>query len=206
MDHAEILAHHYAQALELFRATGDGHVANELEAPFRRSLVMAGDRAFQLDVEKAESYYSRALELLPSGHPQQATMLRKAADAAWLAGRFSEAEARHEQALAELRAQGNALGLGGAMVSLSVVHAFRGETRRAHALLDEAVELLEHETRGPELARAYALMARAQMLSEKWADSLKWSDRALALAEELRMKEVAVMALQFRGRGEVRSE
>jgi tetratricopeptide (TPR) repeat protein len=112
---------------------------------------------------------------------------------------LAEAQTHHEEALAELRAAGNPVGLGEAMVSLSVVHTIRGEPRHAHALLDEAVALLERETRGPELARAYALIARAHMLSEEWAESLSWSEKALDLAEELDMKEATVMALQFRG-------
>jgi class 3 adenylate cyclase/tetratricopeptide (TPR) repeat protein len=199
-DHAEILAHHYGEALALARAAGVRDEAEELEAPLRRFLVMAGDRAFQLDVAQAESYYSRALELVPSGHPERATVLTKAAEAAWLAGTFPEAERRYEEAIAELRAQGNALGVGEAMVSLSLVHGFRGETERARGLLDQVVELLEREPPGPELAGAYAQMAREHMLSGKsWRECLEWSERALALAEELGMTEVGVMALQFRG-------
>lgn len=57
------------------------------------------------------------------------------------------------------------LGLGGAILSLSFVNWLRGETRRARTLLSEAVELLEREQRGPELARAYAQMAREHMLT-----------------------------------------
>jgi predicted ATPase len=105
-DHAEILAHHYGEAVELFRLAGNGSEAAELEAPFRRFLLMAGDRALQLDVAKAESYYGRALELVPSDHPQRATVLTKAADAALVAGRFAEAETRLEEAISELRAEG----------------------------------------------------------------------------------------------------
>ncbi len=198
-DHAEILAHHYGEALALSRAAGAGDEAEELEAPLRRFLVMAGDRAFQLDVARGESYYTRALELLPPGHAERATVLTKAAEAAWLAGRFPEAEGHYEEAIAELRAQGNALGVGNAMVSLSLVHGFRGETGRARALLDQVIELLEREPPGPELAGAYGQMAREAMLSGNATEGLEWSERALALAEELGMNEVAVMALQFRG-------
>jgi DNA-binding SARP family transcriptional activator len=198
-DHAEILAHHYAQAVELFRAAGEPDEAARLETPLRRFLVMAGDRAFHLNVARAESYYGRALALVPPGHPERATVLTKTADAAWVAGRLAEAQTHYESAIAELRAAGNAVGVGEAMVSLSVVHTIRGEPRRAQALLNEAVALLERETRGPELARAYALIARAHLLSEEWAESLTWSEQALHLAEELDMKEVTVMALQFRG-------
>jgi class 3 adenylate cyclase/tetratricopeptide (TPR) repeat protein len=200
-DRAEILAHHYGQALELSRAAGAGAEAEELEAPVRRFLVMAGDRAFQLDVARAESYYGRALELVPPSHPERATVLTKAAEAAWLAGRFPEAERRYEEAIAQLRAQGNALGVGGAMVSLSLVHGFRGETGRARVLLDQVVELLEREPPGPELARAYTQMAREHMLSGNAKECLDWSEKALVLAKELGMNEVAVMVLQFRGIG-----
>jgi class 3 adenylate cyclase/tetratricopeptide (TPR) repeat protein len=198
-DHAEILAHHYGEALALSCAAGAGDEAENLEVPLRRFLVMAGDRAFQLDVARGESYYTRALELLPPGHAERATVLAKAAEAAWLAGTFPEAERRYEEAIAELRAQGNALGVGGAMVSLSLVHGFRGETGRARALLDQVIELLEREPPGQELARAYAQMAREHMLAGKPKKCLEWSERALALAEEHGMKDVAVMALQFRG-------
>jgi class 3 adenylate cyclase/tetratricopeptide (TPR) repeat protein len=199
MDHAEILAHHYGQALDLARAAGSAAEARELKPPTRRFLVMAGDRAFPLDAAKAEAYYRRALELLLPGQPERAKVLTKAAEAAWLTGRYAEAEQTYEEAIAELRAEENPLGVGEAMVSLSMVHAFRGETERARALLTEVVELLEREPPGPELASAYAQMAREHMLSGRFGECLDWSQKALALAEQLRLDGVAVMASQFRG-------
>jgi len=64
-DHAEILVHHYAGALELARAAGaDTH---ELEERTKHFLVLAGRRALRLDVAKAESYFRQALELLAPG-------------------------------------------------------------------------------------------------------------------------------------------
>jgi class 3 adenylate cyclase/tetratricopeptide (TPR) repeat protein len=199
VDHAEILAHHYGQALELVRAAGSAAEARELEPPTRRFLVMAGDRAFGLDVAKAEAYYRRALELLPPGEPDRATVLAKAAEAAWLTGRFTEAEQGYEDAIAELRAEGNPLGVGEAMVSLSMVHAFRGETERARTLLGEVVGLLEREPPGSELASAYAQMAREHMLSGRFSECLDWSQKALDLAEQLGLDAVVVMTRQFLG-------
>lgn len=198
-DHAEILAHHYGQALELASAAGSAAEARELEPPTRRFLIMAGDRAFALDARKSEAYYRRALELLHPGQPDRATVLTKAAEAAWLTGRYAEAEQTYEEAIAELRAEGNPLGVGDAMVSLSMVHAFRGETERARMLLVEVVELLERKPPGPELASAYAQMAREHMLSGRFSECLDWSQKALALAEQLDLDGVAVMARQFRG-------
>jgi predicted ATPase/class 3 adenylate cyclase len=198
-DHAEILAHHYGQALELVRAAGSAAEARELEPATRRFLVMAGDRAFALDAAKAEDYYRQALQLLPPGQPERAAVLTKAAEAGFLTGRFAEAEQSYEEAIAELRAQGNALGVGGTMVSLALVHGFRGETERARTLLTEVVELLEREPPGPELTQAYAQIAREHMLSARHKECVEWAQKALRLAERRGLEAVAVMARQFRG-------
>jgi DNA-binding SARP family transcriptional activator len=198
-DHAEILTHHYGQALDLLQPLGPLQDREALEEPYRRFLMLAGDRALQLDVDRAEAYFVRALELVPSNHSDRATVLTKAAEAATLAGRYFQAEERYEEAIAELRAQARTVELGGAMVNLSIVHTYRGATRRARALLDDAVGLLEREPPGPELARAYAQMARRHTLAERWEEALSWSQRALALAERLDIGEISALALQYRG-------
>jgi predicted ATPase/DNA-binding SARP family transcriptional activator len=198
-DHAEILTHHYGRALELVQALGPPEDRDALEERYRRSLLLAGDRALQLDVARAEAYFGRALDLVPSHHPDRATVSARAAEVASLAGRYSEAEQRYETAIGELRAHGRTVELGGAMVSLSAVCAFRGETLHARELLDDAIGLLEREAPGTELARAYAQMARRHTLAERWEEAVSWSERALALAERLDMKEVSVLALQYRG-------
>jgi DNA-binding SARP family transcriptional activator len=202
-DHAEILIHHYGQALDLLRALGSQEGREALETPYRRFLMLAGDRALQLDVGRAEGYFGRALELVPPDHSDRATVLTKTAEVAWLAGRYSQAEERYEAAIGELQAQGRTVELGGAIVNLSIVHAFRGETGRARALLDDAVGLLEREAPGPELARAYAQMARRHTLAERWEEALSWSERALRLAEQLEMGEICSLALQYRGLAKV---
>jgi predicted ATPase len=60
-DHAEILVHHYEQALELSRAAGEDRP--ELRDALVRFLLVAGDRAMRLDIAAAEATYRRALEL-----------------------------------------------------------------------------------------------------------------------------------------------
>jgi class 3 adenylate cyclase/tetratricopeptide (TPR) repeat protein len=198
-DHAELLAHHDVQALELTRAVGAEEDLAHLEERSRRSLELAGDRAMQLDMGMAESYFRKALELLPSDHPGRSSVLTKAAECAFLSGRFPEAERDYDQAIAGLRTRGDALGVGAAMVSLSFVHGFRGKTAQARELLRQVVELLEGEPPGPELAQAYGQIARDMMLSGRNTDCLEWSEKALGLAEELDIPGVAVMARQFRG-------
>src|SRR5207249_7791817 len=57
IDHAEVLAHHYREALRLTEATGSGPTTEELSDSARRFLMMAGDRAAALDVGQALHHY-----------------------------------------------------------------------------------------------------------------------------------------------------
>src|SRR5206468_2181168 len=70
-DLAELLAHHYLQAVELAEAAGDGEQAEELAVPARRFLALAGERALGLDTAQAEERLARALELTPTEDPEQ---------------------------------------------------------------------------------------------------------------------------------------
>ena len=63
-DHAEMLAHHYAAALELARAAGED--VDELAPRARQAFRAAGDRAATLNaLPAAERYYADALALAP---------------------------------------------------------------------------------------------------------------------------------------------
>ncbi len=70
-DLADVLAYHYATALELAQAAGQTEQASELEAPALRFLTLAGERALGLDTAAALSNLERALALTPPGHPER---------------------------------------------------------------------------------------------------------------------------------------
>jgi tetratricopeptide (TPR) repeat protein len=73
-DHAEMLAHHYLQALELAEAAGLD--ASALGDSARRALRDAGDRAAALyAVDAAERFYEAALRLWPEDDPERAELL-----------------------------------------------------------------------------------------------------------------------------------
>ena len=69
-DLADVLAYHYATALELARAAGQADQAATLEEPARRFLALAGERALGLDTTAALTNLERALALTPVGPPR----------------------------------------------------------------------------------------------------------------------------------------
>jgi class 3 adenylate cyclase/tetratricopeptide (TPR) repeat protein len=198
-DHAEILAYHYGQALQLARAAGLADDTRELEDQARRFLIMAGDRALEVDARKAEAFYRQALELCPPQHGDRAGLLGKAAEAALVDGRFPEAQRDFEEAIAECRARGDTVGAGEAMVRLARTYWFRGETDTKRTLLARAVELLEREPPGRELALAYTHTAADHMVANRSGDCVIWSEKALALAQRLGLDAEAIRARQLRG-------
>jgi class 3 adenylate cyclase/tetratricopeptide (TPR) repeat protein len=204
-DHAEVLAHHYTEALKLSGAAGQRQQATELEEPARRYLVMAGDRAFHLDATKAEAYYRRALELLPGGHPDRGQVLLKAGAVTDDLGSLSESEQYTQDAISELRARGDPLGAGRALTQLSYVAWSLGDTARCRRLLTEAIDLLETRPRSRELCHAYAMYANDRLLAGVPTGALEWADKALSLANDLGDQESPVRALGTRGaaRGEL---
>jgi class 3 adenylate cyclase len=194
---AEVLAHHYLQALELAEAAGDTEQAEELAAPARRFLALAGERALGLDTAQAEARLARALELTPSEDLERPDLLVRWADAAFQGGRPREAAEALEEALASLRPRGETEAAARALQLRSRV-AFRLGEGRQVALAAEAVDLLEPQRSGPVLVAAHAQLANAQMVAGAYAEAIVAAERAVALAETLGLPEPA-RALGYRG-------
>jgi tetratricopeptide (TPR) repeat protein len=195
-DHAEILAHHYARALELGRAAGEARDPGELERRLVHFSALAGDRAMQLDVPSAEAAYRRALAVVaePAG---RASILAKLADAVQEQGRLLEAEELFEEAVAAHDAAGDEHAAAVAKLGLGRVLWRRGQTARARDLTYEAVAALE-ATPGPDLVFAYGRAAGADGLGGRAREAIAWADKGIALARELGIENVA-RHLQMRG-------
>ena len=200
-DRAEIIAHHYSQAVALARATGEqARRLAELEERARRFLILAGDRAIGLDVAQAHAYYQRALALCPPDHPERPRIVAGTARAAFQSGRVEDAAVAYEEAIAGFARHGDVRGQGEALNRLCTVFWDQGETRRSRAVLLQAIELLEQERPSPELCSSYAQMAADRVLSGHSEEAPAWADKALALAEQLGgLPEVKVQALDYRG-------
>jgi class 3 adenylate cyclase/tetratricopeptide (TPR) repeat protein len=196
-DHAEILAHHYGQALELGRAAGEAPNAAELEERLVRFSVLAGDRAMQLDIAAAVAAYRRALDVAGES-PARGGIVAKVADALAEQGRLREAEEMYEKALAAHEASGDdraaalvKLGLGRTLWRL-------GRTARARELAYDAVIGALESHRDADLVGAYGRLAAADALGGHTREAIAWADEGIALAKELGIENV-VRHLQMRG-------
>jgi class 3 adenylate cyclase/tetratricopeptide (TPR) repeat protein len=196
-DLAEVLAHHYLQALEFAEAAGDTDQAEELVGPARHFLALAGERALGLDTAQAETRLARALELTAPDDPGRPDLLVRWADAAFQAGRPREAAAALEEALVSLRSADDREAIARALQLSSRVALLVAEGRQV-ALATEAVALLEQAPPGPALVAAYGQLANAYAIAGAYAEAIAIGDRALALTEKLGLPEPA-RALGFRG-------
>jgi class 3 adenylate cyclase/tetratricopeptide (TPR) repeat protein len=196
-DLADVLAHHYQAALELSRAVGVGEQTEWLETQAIRYLALAGERALSLDVDQAEQQLALAVDLVPAGHPERASLLERWAMAVQQQSRLREARQALEQALDLYRSQDQLVAAGRVLTRLSLVAHRLGDPRSEEAIA-EAVELLEAQAAGPELVVAHTYMAGRLTLTGRYSEGVVAAERALALAAELGLPEPA-FALHWRG-------
>jgi class 3 adenylate cyclase/tetratricopeptide (TPR) repeat protein len=198
-DHAELLTYHYLTALELARTVRAADEITRLQEPARRALVLAGDRAMDLDVTRADSHYQRALEMHSPDDPQRAMVLAKAAQTAVQLGSLQDAERQYREAISRFRTQGDALQAGDALSGLADVLWQRGLPTDARQTLRAAIQLLEREIPGPELASAYVQMALLSLISGRPNYALEWVGKIMVLADRLGADDIRQKALQMRG-------
>jgi class 3 adenylate cyclase/tetratricopeptide (TPR) repeat protein len=200
-DLAEVVAHHYGQALTYARAAREPQDRiDALIGPTQRFLVLAGDRTINLDLDRARAYYRQAVELGQPKDPERPHLLVRTGRVAFQSGDYPEAVAVYEEAIADLRRQDDTQVLGATLGRLATVYWNQGDTRRANAVLSEAIELLEREPPGAELASAYVRMAADRVVSGHAREALEWADKALALADDLGgLPRIRPRALDARG-------
>jgi tetratricopeptide (TPR) repeat protein len=186
-------------ALELAEAARAAEEITRLQEPARRALVLAGDRAMDLDVTRADSHYQRALEMHSPDDPQRAMVLAKAAQTAVQLGRLQDAERQYREAISRFRTQGDALQAGDALSGLADVLWQRGLPTDARQTLRAAIHLLEREVPGPELASAYVQMALLSLISGQPDYALEWVGKIMVLADRLGADDIRQKALQMKG-------
>ncbi len=197
-DHAELLAHHYGQALELSRSAGSVAL-EELEEATRRALLLAGERAMALDVARATECFDRVIALLPPDHPDRASALFWKAEAAKDAGRYEQAEDLYRESIAAFRDGGDRTGEGASLTKLANVLWERGAHADSREYLAESARILESEPPGVELATCYAFTASARIIAGSFQQAIELCERSLELARELDVGGLESRALSYRG-------
>ena len=196
-DLADVLAYHYATALDLARAAGQSDQVTELEAPALKYLSLAGERALGLDTAAALSNLERALALTPEGHSERPASLLRFGLAASHAARFPEARQALDEAASSFRLTGNIPDAVGAMDELSHVLLALGDPR-GWPIPAEALALLEQLEPGPELIGALTQVAIIEVIQGSPDSGIRYANRALAVAEDLGVDR-PTRTLGFRG-------
>jgi class 3 adenylate cyclase/tetratricopeptide (TPR) repeat protein len=201
-ERAELLARHFSTAVELAEAAGDDELVSFACDPAVKWLMTAGDRARRLDASGAFAQYDRAAQLATGDSALRADTLARSARMGRRSGRIDPGEvlARYQESLAIQRELGDPLGIGEALTRLGSQAGAIGDAVQSSELLAEAIEVLEAEPPGIELARAYAFRAEEEMFAGHVRESLGFADQALELRTEApEDDEIAVMALHIRG-------
>jgi len=197
VDRAEMLAHHYAAALEL---VGTAHlVTDDLRGRARNAFRDAGARALALHaVAAASRHYAAALELTAADDPERPELLLE----------LGAALAFHDPpaALAPLAEAAAAFSLRGdreraARADVEYSHAawYCGHRREADERAERAVELLAGEPASEAKAEALAHHARLLMLAGELSRSVEVASAAIELARELGSELLEAAALATRG-------
>ena len=183
-DVAEVLAHHWATALELSRAAGQAERATSLEPRALRFLTLAGEKASGLDMAAAVASFERALALTPPGHPGRPRLLVKVAGAMADSGRMREAVELAREAVETLRVQGDLVAALDAMGVLEDCYTMLADARR-WAVVAERLAIAQTLPPGDEVVRAFVGAAQAEQWAGRHEAALELLDRALTMDASL---------------------
>jgi tetratricopeptide (TPR) repeat protein len=188
-DHAEMLAHHYVNALQLARGAGEADTG--LVSRARLSLLQAGDRAYSVNASDAAArYYGQALELSSDIDADRPRALWGYARSLFASG-TGDLPGVLEQARAALHESGD--GDGAAEADALLAHAWwnRGQRREVDAHLDRAVATMRDRAPSPTKARVLSAAARFRMLTYlDNQEAIELAREALSLAEALDLEEL----------------
>jgi class 3 adenylate cyclase/tetratricopeptide (TPR) repeat protein len=191
-DHAEMLAHHYLQALELTSAAGGS--TSSFSGAAREALTDAGDRALALNAyEAAARFFRAALELLPGGDLRRGRLLLRLGRALY---QFGETDVGVlERAHEELLAAGDSEGAAEAETTLCEHFWLAGENDRAIEHLAKAQRIVRDLEPSRVKARVAATAFRILMLASEEEQSIRVGEEALAMADQLGLEEIKAAAL-----------
>jgi tetratricopeptide (TPR) repeat protein len=184
-DHAELLAHHYKQALELARAAALEDDPT-LVVRTRDALRAAGERAMALSAyESAAACFVDALELCPRDDPERPRLLLQHAGALLpLGGPGLE---MLPEAIEGFRAVGDPEGEAEAATLAARFAWFAGDRSATDAYIDLAVATVGDRPQSRARAAALTNKSGFVMLQARYEEAIRVGAEALPLVEALGM-------------------
>jgi class 3 adenylate cyclase/tetratricopeptide (TPR) repeat protein len=205
---AGVVASHFVAA---YRAAPEGPAGDAVAAQARVSLLAAADRAEALGaLGQAVDALTSALEVTHDRH-DHARLLERTGRLLSLRSRHDEAQGTLTSAVDAYRALGDEVGV--IRATARRVHAYLGAAQIASAMevakpVREAAEALVSRERDGDSRRggepgeaeeAAAMFSetigRIAFRNNEMHEAIRWCDRALALAESLRLDEIVAMTL-----------
>jgi tetratricopeptide (TPR) repeat protein len=199
---AEILAHHYATAIDLARAAGETKLADSLLESTIDYLALAGSRALSVDVAAAERHYARAIDLAGPSTDERSDLLCGWARVLNLTQRHRECVAAWEKAIEQLRETGERRKAAAAICELGFTLETLGEP--FWELGEQALDLLADDGPSQELVDVLTIQVGAGLQMERLTprEGIEAVDRILEMCAELGLPESA-RALRIRGEARV---
>ncbi len=206
---AGVIASHFVEA---YRASPEGPEGEAVATQARISLLATADRANDLGaIVQAIDTLGSALEVTPDP-AQRARLLERIGPLQTFHSDWEAGYANLAAAVDAYTKLGDRIGVMRATGVLVAEHMSAGRITDAEKLtaeIDAELEALiasaleQHADADREDLKAAALlaetMARLDFRRQHYADSVRWADRALALAEPLRLDETIVQALVTKG-------
>jgi class 3 adenylate cyclase len=202
-DHAEMLAHHYREALTLAEAAGIDTTA--LRAPARRAFAEGAQRALSLGAgTTARDLVSAALALTPEDDPEHPALVLLLGHAARLVGVNEDVTNLLSSAVDAFVEQGDPAQAAEAAAMLANHLFYLGDLTGTRAARDRALELARAAPPSPATVRAFAGASRSMYLLDRDLErTLETAREALRLAEEVGDDEAASIALNTIGMARV---
>jgi class 3 adenylate cyclase/predicted ATPase len=203
-DHAEMLAHHYREALSL--AESAGMDTSPLREPARKAFAEAARRAYSLRAgQTALDLVRTALALSDPDSPERPALELLGAYASRLAESQDVAELL-ESAIEGFLAQGDHAHAAEAAAVLASDRFFRGDVERSREASARAIEFARSAPSSPSAARALSQAARgAEILDHDFTRALELAREALSIAEGSGDDELAARCLNTIGLARVHS-
>jgi class 3 adenylate cyclase/tetratricopeptide (TPR) repeat protein len=199
-DHAEMVAHHYANALELTRASGGA--LNGLVTRARDALRDAGVRATSLNaVAQAERYFGDALELTAADDPGRVQLLYRLGAVKHI--RSWEGTEELEEARDGFIAAGDPDSAAEAVLRIADNYWSRGQGEEVRAQLEQARALVADRPPSRMQAQVLEQASRYAMLADRNAEAIEIGREALRMAEQLGLEDIRARVLNNVGSARV---